>query len=79
MNYNSTIVKNNINKIKKISFGNTESPNYNLFSSKDYWEKRYAEGGNSGYGSYNNLAKFKAEVINNFIIKNKIYNRIWKW
>ena len=40
--------------------------------SKNYWESRYQEGGNSGAGSYNNLALFKAEVLNDFVIKNFI-------
>ena len=40
--------------------------------SKDYWEDRYAHGGNSGSGSYNHLAKFKASVINDFVKKNNI-------
>ncbi|WP_114492679.1 hypothetical protein [Candidatus Ulvibacter alkanivorans] len=42
------------------------------FSSKDYWERRYKSGGNSGAGSYNKFAKFKAEVINNFVESNDI-------
>ena len=33
---------------------------------------RYETGGNSGDGSYNRLAEFKAEIINEFINKNKI-------
>ena len=37
------------------------------FSSKDYWEKRYARGGNSGSGSYNQIAEFKNKIINEFI------------
>ena len=43
-----------------------------MFNSKKYWNNRYKNGGNSGPGSYNILAKFKAEIINNFINKNKI-------
>lgn len=35
--------------------------------SKEYWEKRYREGGTSGSGSYGKLGEFKAEVINSFI------------
>lgn len=35
--------------------------------SAEYWERRYSYGGSSGQGSYGRLAKFKAEVINNFI------------
>ena len=40
--------------------------------SGDYWEKRYREGGNSGSGSYNRLAEFKAEVLNEFVASRKI-------
>jgi cyclopropane fatty-acyl-phospholipid synthase-like methyltransferase len=39
------------------------------FKSADYWEKRYEEGGNSGTGSYNHLADFKADYINELIKK----------
>jgi len=42
------------------------------FNSKKYWETRYNNGGNSGNGSYGNLAKFKAKIINDFIIDKKI-------
>ena len=35
--------------------------------SQDYWIKRYAKGGNSGPGSYSELAKFKAQVLNDFV------------
>lgn len=41
-------------------------------TSGEYWEERYKVGGNSGAGSYNNLAKFKGEIINNFIENKKI-------
>jgi hypothetical protein len=44
----------------------------NNFDSKKYWEKRYIIGGNSGRGSYGRLAEFKAEIINKFIIENRI-------
>jgi hypothetical protein len=37
------------------------------FDSADYWEARYRKGRNSGGGSYNRLAQFKAEVLNRFI------------
>ena len=37
------------------------------FKSADYWETHYRGGGNSGSGSYNHLAEFKAEVINGLI------------
>ena len=44
-------------KKKKIVFKN----------SKQYWEERYSKGGNSGAGSYDQLANFKAEVLNKFV------------
>jgi hypothetical protein len=40
--------------------------------SRTYWEERYAGGGNSGVGSYNKFAEFKAEVLNSFIVANSI-------
>tara|TARA_Y100000816_G_C26108204_1_gene589889 strand:- start:5586 stop:6785 length:1200 start_codon:yes stop_codon:yes gene_type:complete len=43
-----------------------------IFDSKKYWNERYINGGNSGAGSYNHLAKFKAHVINNFVLNNQI-------
>lgn len=59
----------------KIKNGNLNNQKFDYIkkkSSKDYWEQRYKKGGNSGSGSYRNLANFKAKVINNFIIKNNI-------
>ena len=47
-----------------------------MLNSKDYWNTRYKTGGNSGAGSYNNLANFKAKIINNFIQKNNIQSII---
>jgi len=32
-----------------------------------YWEKRYQSGGNSGAGSYDRLAEFKAAFLNDFV------------
>jgi hypothetical protein len=40
--------------------------------SEDYWVKRYAKGGNSGPGSYSELAKFKARVLNGFVAEQNI-------
>lgn len=38
------------------------------FSTSDkYWEDRYRTGGNSGAGSYNRLARFKADFLNRFV------------
>tara|TARA_B100001109_G_C18770269_1_gene430327 strand:+ start:124 stop:792 length:669 start_codon:yes stop_codon:yes gene_type:complete len=47
-------------------------PEIEFTSSSEYWEERYAENGNSGAGSYGALAKFKAEVINDFVKNNNI-------
>ncbi|NNJ94398.1 MAG: methyltransferase domain-containing protein [Halobacteria archaeon] len=41
-------------------------------SSEDFWIKRYRYGGNSGSGSYDKLAAFKAEVINDFVAEHAI-------
>lgn len=43
-----------------------------MFNSSEYWNNRYIKGGNSGSGSYNHLAQFKADIINDFINNNKI-------
>jgi SAM-dependent methyltransferase len=37
------------------------------FESEKYWVDRYAAGRNSGSGSYNHLAEFKAEILNDFV------------
>ena len=42
------------------------------FKTREYWEKRYRDGGNSGAGSYGHLAEFKAQVINKFIEQHEI-------
>lgn len=44
--------------------------------SQHYWNQRYKNGGNSGAGSYNKLAFFKAEIINEFVKKNNIHSVI---
>jgi trans-aconitate methyltransferase len=41
-------------------------------TSTTYWEERYKDGGNSGTGSYNKLAEFKAEVLNDFVEKHDV-------
>ena len=40
--------------------------------SGDYWEQRYAQGGNSGIGSYIKFAEFKAEVLNRFVSEHDV-------
>ncbi|SMD46066.1 Methyltransferase domain-containing protein [Aquiflexum balticum DSM 16537] len=57
------MIKKILNKIKqKLSFRN----------SGYYWDERYKKGGNSGPGSYDHLAEFKAEVINDFVKNNQV-------
>lgn len=46
------------------------------FDSNSYWENRYKSGGNSGAGSYNQLASFKADFINKFIKENVPLNGV---
>jgi len=41
-------------------------------SSDRYWEDRYKSGGNSGSGSYGQLAEFKAEVLNAFVAEHDV-------
>ena len=47
-----------------------------VFDSTKYWKNRYEKGGKSGLGSYNNLALFKADVINHFILHHNDINSI---
>ena len=44
--------------------------------SEAYWEQRYRKGGNSGSGSYDHLAQFKAEVLNGFVKQNGVQSVI---
>ncbi len=43
-----------------------------VFDYKEWWEKWYSEGNNSGLGSRNQLAQFKADTINIFLKKKEI-------
>lgn len=40
--------------------------------SERYWESRYAKGGNSGAGSYGDEARWKAEVVNQWVAEHAI-------
>lgn len=62
------IIKSIKNILKKVGF---YKPAY-FTTSRQYWEERYKKGGNSGAGSYNRLAEFKAEVINKFVKENNV-------
>lgn len=61
-----------IKKFLSSLFGKKNIPAETFSTSKNYWIDRYKVGGNSGAGSYNQLAEFKAEVINKFIEDNNI-------
>eukprot|EP00041_Stephanoeca_diplocostata_P011595 m.191800 g.191800 ORF g.191800 m.191800 type:complete len:349 (-) comp18601_c0_seq1:669-1715(-) len=43
-----------------------------LVDSAKYWEDRYAMGGNSGAGSYNQIGVFKAQIMNGFVKDNDV-------
>ncbi|UES36763.1 hypothetical protein GFC08_02210 [Roseibium aggregatum] len=42
------------------------------FDSTDYWRRRYKRNWDSGAGSYGQLAKYKANFLNNFVRINKV-------
>lgn len=46
--------------------------NSSFRTSSDYWERRYRKGGTSGAGSYNELAEFKAEFLNEFVARERV-------
>lgn len=46
-----------------------------FFSTEQFWDSRYKSGGTSGDGSYDKLAKFKADTINTFV-KNTHVNSV---
>jgi SAM-dependent methyltransferase len=53
-------------------FRSTKNNSHAFPGSKRYWEERYLSGGNSGAGSYDKFAAFKADFINGFMAKNKV-------
>ena len=42
----------------------------------EYWERRYAAGGTSGAGSYGELARYKADFLNEFVAQYDIHSVI---
>ncbi len=44
--------------------------------SAEYWNERYSAGGDSGVGSYGQFAKFKADVLNEFIAAHQVHSII---
>ena len=59
---------NYLKSIKRI-FNHQRNGSLDFVNSTDYWIKRYEVGGNSGAGSYGNLAEYKAEFLNDFVKK----------
>lgn len=77
------LIKEGINPTRLIVMDSNEKKAlmervYPVFDSGKYWEKRYECGENSGAGSYNRLAEFKAEVINKFVRENNI-KKVIEW
>lgn len=46
------------------------------FNADQYWERRYKEGGNSGRGSYKELATYKANYINQVIYQLRLMSGV---
>ena len=56
----------------KIYRGVRGSSNPVFTNSTEYWNARYKLGGNSGSASYNELALFKADVLNEFVQAHRV-------
>lgn len=61
-----------LNSAAKYLYFNLIEPLRQFEGSDAYWRKRYASGRNSGDGSYDELAAFKAEILNNFVEEHAI-------
>lgn len=53
-------------------FGSQKERKDYFQDSGSYWKNRYETGGTSGNGSYNQLAEFKADVLNRFVSENDV-------
>jgi hypothetical protein len=60
-------VKSFLKNVPVIGPGLVQLRRAHFRTSVDYWEKRYRKGGDSGPGSYNRLAEFKANFLNTFV------------
>jgi hypothetical protein len=54
------------------AFARLEERRARFRSTSDYWDRRYKVGGNSGPGSYNRLAEFKAQFLNRFVEEHQV-------
>jgi SAM-dependent methyltransferase len=61
-----------LNSIAKYIYFTFVEPRSKFKGSELYWRKRYDAGLDSGEGSYLQLAKFKAKVINDFVLEHGI-------
>ncbi len=61
-----------LNSIAKYLYFTFFEPRNKFKGSEAYWRQRYDTGRNSGEGSYQQLAQFKAQVINDFVLKHGI-------
>lgn len=61
-----------LNSVAKFIYFSFIAPFKSFPGSEDYWKNRYLAGDNSGAGSYHKLAEFKSEILNSFIIDQKI-------
>lgn len=59
---NVQLIRASVRRIRALMFPGSTS----------YWENRYAQGGNSGDGSYGVLAQHKAEVLNGLVVTHGI-------
>ena len=63
-----------INSVQRIRSGAGRllgRPDRRFADSTSYWKARYQVGDNSGAGSYGPLARFKAEVVNRFVLERR--------
>jgi SAM-dependent methyltransferase len=44
--------------------------------STDYWRRRYASGGRAGKGTYGRLGAFKAKVVNDFFLRERVTSAV---
>lgn len=61
-----------LNSIAKYIYFTFLEPRNKFKGSEAYWRQRYDTGRNSGEGSYQQLAQFKAQVINDFVLEHGI-------
>ena len=62
------------NRTPTYEFMSLDKGHKKYFDVASYWEDRYAQGKDSGSGSYDRLALFKANFLNEFIAENNIYS-----